>query len=360
MFKKELKNPIILIVVALLGYFIVNNIALIGQGFTFIIGILSPFILGCIIAFIFNIPMSFFAKNLDLKNKKIERVVSIILAIIVVLSILVIVITLVVPELINVINLLINNLPYYIENTLKFMANVGVDINEMNVNVDTLKTEIINQLPNLLTYSVSLVTNVAKSISDFFIAVIFAIYILADKERLSRQVSKLMDAYLPKKKVKTITESSKVASNIFKKFFTVQCFEATILGVLCILGMLILRLPYAVTIGVLVGVTALIPVVGAFIGVGVGAILILSVNPMQALIFIIFVLILQQVEGNVIYPRVVGKSVGLPGIWVLAAVVLGGSIGGIGGMLLGVPIATTLYYLLRTNVNGKLKKETAL
>ncbi len=352
--KKDLKKPMFLIAFALIGYFFVNNVTLIGDGLKFIFNISFPFILGGAFAFILNIPMSFFANSLELKNKKLERAISLILAIFVVLVVLVIVITLILPELVNVINLLVENTPYYVDKIMDFMSNMGVDIKSINIDMNSIKDQMINQIPNLLTFSVTLVTNIAKSISDFFISIIFAIYILADKERLLRQVKKLMNAYLNKKKVNTLSNIGEVTCNIFKKFFTVQCFEATILGGLCILGMLLLRLPYAVPISILIGVTALIPVVGAFIGVGIGAILIVCVNPMQALIFIIFVLILQQIEGNVIYPRVVGKSVGLPGIWVLAAVILGGSLGGILGMLLGVPIATTLYYLLKTNVNSKI------
>ena len=158
------------------------------------------------------------------------------------------------------------------------------------------------------------------------------------------------------KRADKIINFGKTTSTIFKRFFTVQCLEATILGLLCLLGMLILRIPYAISISVLIGVTALIPVVGAFIGIIVGVILIIAVEPIKALVFIIFVLILQQIEGNIIYPRVVGSSVGLPGMWVLFAVTVGGSLAGIIGMLIGVPIATVIYTFLNENVVEKLSK----
>lgn len=156
-------------------------------------------------------------------------------------------------------------------------------------------------------------------------------------------------------------KDDKLYESRYWKYLTVQCLEATILGTLCLIGMLILRIPYALQIGILIGVTALIPIVGAFIGVIIGSVLILSVEPIKVIIFIVFVLILQQVEGNLIYPRVVGSSIGLPGMWVLVAVTVGGSIGGILGMLIGVPIATIIYTLLKNDVNKKLeqKKEVA-
>ena len=225
-----------------------------------------------------------------------------------------------------------------------------------NLEVENLKKEAIDQGIKLLTSSISVITNVFSGIATFFIAIFFAMYILIDKEKLKEQTKKLIKAYLGEKRAEKIINVGRISNNIFRSFFTVQCLEATILGVLCILGMLILRIPYAVPIGVLVGVTALIPVVGCFIGIIIGAILILSINPVKVITFIIFVLILQQVEGNVIYPRVVGSSVGLPGMWVLVAVSVGGSLGGILGMLIGVPIASIIYTLVKKDVNKKLNK----
>ena len=207
----------------------------------------------------------------------------------------------------------------------------------------------------------SFISSIISGIATFFIAIVFAVYILIDKEKLKEQVRKIVYAYLSKEKADKIVNIGNIASSTFKRFFTVQCLEATILGTLCLIGMLILRIPYALQIGILIGVTALIPIVGAFIGVIIGSVLILSVEPIKVIIFIVFVLILQQVEGNLIYPRVVGSSIGLPGMWVLVAVTVGGSIGGILGMLIGVPIATIIYTLLKNDVNKKLeqKKEVA-
>ena len=166
-----------------------------------------------------------------------------------------------------------------------------------------------------------------------------------------------MDAYLPKKKAKKIKDIASLSNKVFTNFVSGQCLEAIIIGVLCFFGMIILRLPYAGAISVLVGFTALIPVFGAFIGTIVGAFLIFMVNPLQAVIFVIFIIVLQQLEGNLIYPHVVGKSVGLPGIWVLVAVTVGASINGILGMLLSVPLVSIIYSILKTDVNLKLKKK---
>ncbi len=353
--KTSLKRWLILIAFTLVGIWIIQNLNTVGNILNCIKKVIFPFILGGSIAFILNIPMSFFERKMKkIKNKKILRMLSIIFAIIVILLVIAIVITLIVPRLAEVINLLIDNMPYYTEEINKILGKSDlqfIDINNLNINVESMKEQIINQIPKLLNISISIVTNVISAISNFVIAIIFAIYILIDKEKLSIQTQKLLNTYLEKKKVEKIINIAKVSSNIFRKFFTVQCLEASILGILCIIVMLILRIPYAVPIGVLIGVTALVPIVGAFIGIMVGAILIVSVNPIKVVTFVIAVLILQQIEGNVIYPKVVGNSVGLPGMWVLVAVTIGGSIGGILGMLLGVPIATTIYNLLKEKIN---------
>lgn len=192
---------------------------------------------------------------------------------------------------------------------------------------------------------------------DFVIAFIFAIYVLLSKETLSSQIIRLFQAFLPEKIRNGVLHVASTAHGIFCSFVTGQCIEAVILGSLCAIGMVIFRFPYAAMIGVLVGVTALIPVVGAFIGAGVGAFLILMNDPFQALMFIIYIVVLQQIEGNVIYPKVVGSSVGLPAMWVLAAVTVGGGIGGILGMLFAVPTASVLYTLLREAMRKRLEKK---
>lgn len=367
--KKEFKKIIILIISAILVYWTVNNLSLVGDVFSNIISMVSPFVLGACLAFILNIPMVFFEKKLlatkskknkKPKNKKLIRVVSIISSIAVIIVVFALIITLIVPKLIEVINLLIDNIPYYVQEIIRLSETYGgnFDINTLiqkaNINIDEMKNQIISKIPTILTSSVSVVTSFISGITTFFIAIIFAIYILIDKEKLQEQSTKILHAYLKKETIEKIINIGKVAKHTFKSFLTVQCLEAIILGALCVIGMLILRIPYAIPIGVLVGVTALIPVVGAFIGCIIGAILIVAVNPIKVVTFIIFFLILQQVEGNLIYPRVVGNSIGLPGMWVLVAVTVGGDLGGVLGMLLGVPVATIMYTLLKKNINEKI------
>ena len=226
-----------------------------------------------------------------------------------------------------------------------------------NINFDqeSIKNELMIFISGLLSSSISVVIGVVGVIVNLVIAIVFSIYILTGKEKLQMQCIKFLKAYLKETTATKIIETAKTANKIFKSFFTVQCLEATILGSLCIIGMLLLKIPYAIPIGVLIGVTALIPVVGAFIGIIVGAILIVSVEPIKVITFVIFVLILQQIEGNVIYPKVVGGSVGLPGMWVLLAVTIGGSLFGFAGMLLGVPFISVIYTIIKNDVDKRLK-----
>ena len=377
--KIDFKKWILLVLIAIVAYWSINNFTTIGILFSNVFGIIFPFVLGGCLAFILNLPMSFFEnkifkinskknnKNKKVKYKKLKRIVSILFAIAVIILVLTIIINLILPELIKVINLLIGNIPYYAEEITKLIQNYGENIpdlnkiiEEANIDVNELRNQIIGQIPNLLTSSISIVTGIFSGITTFIIAIIFSIYILMEKENLQIQISKIVYAYLSKEKADTVMNVGKVTNNTFKRFFTVQCLEATILGTLCIIGMWILKIPYAVPIGVLIGVTALIPIVGAFIGVIIGSVLIVSIAPIKVITFVLFVLILQQIEGNLIYPRVVGSSVGLPGMWVLFAVSVGGSLGGIIGMLLGVPVATIIYTLLKNDVDKRLEEKKEL
>lgn len=368
--KKDLRNLLKVIIIAIIIYWGINNFGIIGIVFGKIIEIVFPFILGGALAFILNIPMTFFENKLSkIKNKKrkslinknLIRFISLILAIIVITFILYLIINLIVPELIDIIKLLVSNIPYYAEEINKFINSNTENIQEidslisgMNFDTDSIKNELMEILSSVLSSSVSLVMGVVGLITNLIIAIIFAIYILTSKEKLKNQVLRIIKAYCKKEKAIKIIEVGRITNKTFKNFLTVQALEATILGSLCIIGMLILKIPYAVPIGVLVGVTALIPVVGAFIGIIIGAILILSAEPIKVITFIIFVLILQQVEGNVIYPRVVGGSVGLPGMWVLVAVTVGGSLFGILGMLLGVPVFSVIYSMIKKDTEKRL------
>lgn len=374
--KGGLKKVFILILGIIVAYWAINNISIIGNAFSRIVDILFPFILGGCIAFILNIPMSFFERKLSTgkskkgkkkksnKNKTLIKIVSLILSILVIAVIITLIIKLIVPELINIVNLLIYNIPYYTEELSKIIANNGQDIQEvladMNITSERIKTELINNLSNIVTSSISIVGSIISTVTNFVVAIIFAGYILMNKEKIQEQAKKLLYAYLSKEWAEKIINVGSTTKKIFSSFFTVQCLEATILGTLCSIGMLILKIPYAVPIGVLIGVTALVPIIGAFVGIIIGAILILSINPIKVITFVIFVLILQQIEGNLIYPKVVGDSVGLPGIWVLVAVSVGGKLFGIVGMLIGVPTASVIYTLIKKDVDKKLKEKNII
>ncbi len=370
--KLETKKWMKIIFVALFGYLIVDNIEILGNLIGKIIEIISPFVIGAAIAFILNLPMGFFESKLSnfktKKGKKLGknfiRTVSLILAIVVIALVLTLIINIILPEIVNIITLLIEKLPYYGAELKNIATSITTDvpqINEAIKNIDINNKELQDQVKNLatsfLSKSVSVVSNIIGSLFNSIVAIVFAAYILTSKDKLKTQAKKILYAYNDKEKAEKIINLGRMSRDIFRKFISGQCLEAVILGILSIVGMLIFQLPYAVPIGVLIGVTALIPIVGAFIGIIIGAILILSVAPVKVITFLVYILILQQIEGNLIYPKVVGDSVGLPGIWVLVSVAVGGDLFGVIGMLLGLPTASVLYTIFKNDVYKKLDEK---
>ena len=340
---------------------------------TGLIGVLfsaaSALILGCVIAYVLNILMSFYEKHYFPKNQskaveKSKRVVCMLAAMLTLVAVVVLIIGLVLPELAACIRLLIAEIPVAIDSAVAWLEETGLlatvmtedaVASLMSINWQEKMTELISVLAagvgGVAQVAVGAVSATVSVVAQFVIGLIFAIYLLVGKETLGGQVNRLMEHYLKPAWNEKIRYVVGIFDNSFHKFIVGQCIEAVVLGVLCIIGMTILRLPYAMMIGTLIGFTALIPVAGAYIGAGVGAFMILTVSPVQALIFLVFVVILQQLEGNLIYPKVVGSSIGLPGVWVLAAVTIGGGIMGIPGMLLGVPTVASVYQLVRNDLN---------
>jgi predicted PurR-regulated permease PerM len=208
-----------------------------------------------------------------------------------------------------------------------------------------------------MKYATEMLTSVIGGLITAFISVIFAVYLLAGKDKMIRQIHRMMKQYITEKHRERIYYVARVFNESFRKYIIGQCTEAVILGVLCVIGMLIFKLPYATMIGTLIGFTALIPIAGAWIGAAVGAFMILTVSPMKALIFLVFILVLQQLEGNLIYPKVVGTSIGLPAFWVLVAVTVGGGLFGVTGMLFGVPLAASLYRIIRHDLRKREAEE---
>lgn len=338
------------------------------------IRILKPFIYGGGIAFVLNILLKAYETKVFKKWKgksarKLKRSVGILLSVITVLLIITLVIIAVIPQLAKTATELGNKIPLFVEGIIQKLEQWSVEypglkqqimqLENIEVNWETIipnfvefmKNGVGNMLYSTLSSTVSVAGSIISEVINFTIGIIFALYILIQKEKLSDQGKRILSAYLPEKVSSAIRDvMSRLYSN-FTNFICGQCLEAVILGTLFIITMSIFKMPYATTIGTLIAFTALIPIVGAFIGCFVGAFMILINNPTQALLFIILFLILQQIEGNLIYPKVVGNSVGLPSIWVLVAVSLGGSLFGIPGMLFFIPVVSTVYSLLRDDVN---------
>lgn len=324
-----------------------------------------PLILGVAVAYVINIIMVrveriYFSKS---KNRFIaasRRGVSIVVSLLLVAGIFSLVARLVLPELGKAFAVIGRNVPIFLEEAAVWLEkNNAMDTAAVLKDVDwnSIMDKVVgvakSGLTSFVNSTLTAVGAVVGSVVNFFIGLIFGIYILSGKEKLHSQVSRMMHAYLKEGTVARIRYIYRTANETFSSFIIGQCTEAVILGTLCTIGMLVLRFPYAPMIGAFIGATALIPIVGAYLGAAVGAFMILTVDPLKALLFLLFIVVLQQLEGNLIYPRVVGSSIGLPGIWVLAAVTVGGGLGGIGGMLLGVPVAATAYKLIRNDVAGR-------
>ena len=325
-----------------------------------------PLATGLIIAYVINILMSFyemhyFTKKAGLKAvQKSRRPVCLIAAMVTLCCIITLVIWLVIPELVSCVKFLIAEIPPAIEHLLKsdwVKQVLPTDILSSLSDIDWMKsiTEIVNKFSsgfgNAVNVVITAVSSVVSSVVNFFIGIIFAIYLMFDKERLQGQCRRLMHRCMKPGLEERVLHWMTVLNDSFHKFIVGQCAEAVILGSLCTVGMLIFQLPYSGMIGALIGFLALIPIVGAFIGAAVGVVMIFTVSPIKAVLFLIFIIVLQQIEGNLIYPKVVGKSVGLPAIWALAAVTIGGSLFGIPGVIVGVPITSALYRLLREDLH---------
>ena len=367
--KDKTRKDIIIIIsyIALVIFALVNFskiIAFLGK----VISIFSPFLLGIILAFVLNVLNNFIEKKIFGKIKpskiwnKIKRPLCITLSLILVFLTIFFVMILLIPQLKNSASLFTDTLPAYKEDIIGILNKFDVDestVNKVGEYLDNFGKVITDYIKgnskDVITVTTEVATSVVNIISKGIITLVFAIYMIAQKETLSRQINKVMKAYLKPKTINKINTVGTLANKTFSNFVTGQCLEALIFGSLVFVGMLIFRFPYASTIGVLLGFTALIPIFGAFIGTAIGFILIMMVSPVKAILFVVFIIVLQQIEGNLIYPRVVGKSIGLPGMWVLLSVTVGGSIGGILGMLIATPLCSLLYALFTKMVNDRLK-----
>ena len=369
--KKNVKTMMLMIFAAILFYLGVKNITVVVSALGWFYGVISPFVLGGVIAFIVNVPMSRIEYHLFEKRgskMKGQRGISFMATLLLVIGALVVIIYIVVPQLSDTIKLIALQLPAafeaakdwmlskmtYWDNLRELLEKITIDWDEIIRKVSKVLQEAAG---TMVDSSVGAITNIVGAIINFLIGFVFAIYILLAKERLGSQGKQIVYALLDEKRADKVLEVCSISYRVFSKFLSGQCLEACILGGMFVVTMTIFRLPYAMLIGVLIGFCALIPIVGAFIGCGVGLLLILMVSPMKALVFLILFLVLQQLEGNLIYPKVVGNSVGLPSIWVLAAVTIGGNLMGVAGMLVFIPLCSVAYILFRMYVKDKLAEK---
>lgn len=368
--KDNMKKIFSLIAFTVVIFVCFQNINVVIDTIKGLFGLLSPFILGGCIAFILNVPMRLFERILFKGDrfKKIKRPVSILLTLVFVIGIIFIVAFIIVPELVNTIGILAKSIPDFVIKVENFITDLAVKypelqdyVKEIEIDWNAIGANALGYVQNitsgLFSSTIGVVGSIVSGLMNFIIGFVFAIYILAKKESLSRQGKKLLYSFLPEERADKTVSVFSLAENTFANFLSGQCTEAIILGCMFFIAMTIFNFPYALLVGVLIAFTALIPIFGAFIGCVIGAFLILMINPVQAFWFIILFNVLQQIEGNLIYPQVVGGSVGLPSIWVLFAVTVGGNLMGIVGMLVFIPLCSVVYALLRSTVNKRLNKK---
>lgn len=368
MFKKDdMKKMLFTVIVIALAYWIVTNYEVVLNILSIGLNVIFPFILGFAIAFILNIPMAkiecFLKKRIKKKNTKIPiRIISICLSLLILIGIISLLLFLLIPELVENIQMLVDNIPSIIKNVEIWFLDLLSKYPEIQIKLQEAFQQSDNFskiIPDILNYiansAIGVIGNIISGFITFFTALIFSIYMLSQKEYLLEMTKKFIYAYNDKKKADKLVEIGKLANKTFNSFISGQCVDAVVLGTIIFIVCSLFRFPYALIIAVLTTVTALIPILGAMIAMVIGAILIATINPFQALLFIIVFLIVQQIEGNFIYPKIVGKSVGLSPMWTLLAISVGGSLFGIVGMLISLPLASIAFTILKTDVNKKLK-----
>lgn len=363
---KKIKSLFKIIIFIGLVLLIVLNFSIVLKTFKTVYTVVTPLLLGAIIAFILNILVvtyekAYFTKSKSQFVKKSRRGVCILLSILTILLVLIFFLNIVIPQIAQFISLLIKGFPGVYDKAVGWALEYSDEIpalqervKDLNMNGEQVLKKSLEVLGNWTFGTVSFIGSAFGAVVQLILAITFSIYILADKEDLKRKFDKLLKAYIKEDKRKKLYEVLKTADDTFSSYIIGQCKEAVILGVLCTLGMVVLRFPFAKVVGPVIGMTALIPMLGAYIGAALGFLLIITVDWLQAVLFLVFIVVLQQLEGNIIYPKVVGSSIGLPGIWVFAAVILGGGLMGITGILFGVPLIATIYKLLAKSVNKRL------
>ena len=366
--KQTIKGLLAVVCGGVAFYWVLQNLWALGGAVGWLLGILAPFLLGGAIAFILNVPMRAIERNLMPRAKsaaRFRRPMALVLALVGVLGVLALASWVIGPGIAEAVMSIVNQIPQAAKRLQEqlleleeYLPQLEAIIAELDINWGELSKKAIDLAQDwgsgLLSSGSGFIGGVVSGVSTFVIGLIFSFYILLQKEKLSRQARQVFYAILPERWADRLLEVLRLAERTFSSFLSGQCLEACILGTLFVVAMTLFQIPYALLVGVLIALTALIPIVGAFIGCAVGALLIAIDGPWKALWFIVLFLVLQQVEGNLIYPHVVGSSVGLPSIWVLFAVTLGGSLMGILGMLVFIPVCSVLYALFRGYVKDRL------
>lgn len=364
---EDMKKWIILILIAVFSYWGLNNLNAIAKLLKTIFNGLFPFILGGVIAFILNIPMSKIENSLKkkIKNKDgLVRIISIVLSLLLFVAVIAFVALLLIPELIENIKTLINSIPGLVDKIEAFILDLLDKYPDIQSQIEKVFSETGNMnevITNILNYCVNgaigFISSLVSGFITIFTALIFSIYMLSQKEYLITGIKKILYVSMKKDKANKVVEIGSMANKTFGKFISGQCTEAVILGVIMFIAFSMFRFPYALMLAVLTAITALIPIFGAMIAMIIGTILIGITDPIQAIIFIIVFQVVQQIEGNFIYPKVVGKSVGLSPMWTLFAITVGGNLFGIVGMLISLPLASIIYAIVANLVNNKIKEK---
>ena len=348
-----------------------QHLGVVAGAVVWLLGILSPFVLGGAIAFVLNVPMRAIERHLFPNRRRLTRLrrpLALVLTLVALTGVLTLAFCVIGPGIKDAVVSIAAQVPDAFDRLYQrllgleqYLPQIKDLVGDLAIDWKSLSQKALSLAQSwggsLISSGGGLMVGVVSGVSTCVIGLIFSFYILLQKEKLARQGRQVLYGLLPLKQADRALEVLRLAERTFSNFLSGQCVEACILGTLFVIAMTIFRMPYALLVGVLIALTALIPIVGAFIGCAVGALLIAITDPWKALAFIILFLVLQQIEGNLIYPHVVGSSVGLPSIWVLAAVTLGGKLMGVGGMLFFIPLCSVLYALFRDFVKGRLAEK---
>ena len=369
--RQTVKSLLLVVCGGVAFYCGLQHLGVVAGAVVWLLGILSPFVLGGAIAFVLNVPMRAIERHLFPNQRRLtnlRRPLALVLTLVALTGVLTLAFCVIGPGIKDAVMSIAAQVPDAFDRLYQrllgleqYLPQIKDLVGDLAIDWKSLSQKALSLAQSwggsLISSGGGLMVGVVSGVSTFVIGLIFSFYILLQKEKLARQGRQVLYGLLPLKQADRALEVLRLAERTFSNFLSGQCVEACILGTLFVIAMTIFRMPYALLVGVLIALTALIPIVGAFIGCAVGALLIAITDPWKALVFIILFLVLQQIEGNLIYPHVVGSSVGLPSIWVLAAVTLGGKLMGVGGMLFFIPLCSVLYALFRDFVKGRLAEK---